>query len=370
MMPTRFPRAKVYLNGRFFAQRVTGVQRYAREMLAELDALLSPGAPGSELAWQLVAPSGTRLPELRHIAVAHRGRLTGHAWEQVELPFIARDGLLVSFGSTGPWFKTGQIVTVHDASVYRVPDAFSWQFRTWYRVVVRQVVQRAERTLAVSNFAAREAREWFGASEERLDVTAEGWQHLTRIAADRSLLDRHGLEPQSYVLAVSSPTPNKNFRVVARAMQHLRGLPLRFVIAGAVDERVLVTQKTDDDARVVRVGYVTDGQLKSLYENALCFVFPSKYEGFGIPALEAMALGCPVVASSIDAAREVCAGAARYFEPHDARGLAETLRELYRSETDRARMVQLGRARASTFSWRASARKGLGAILSCTGSAA
>jgi glycosyltransferase involved in cell wall biosynthesis len=356
---------KVYINGRFFTQRITGVQRYAREIVAELDAMLAAGGPGSELTWNVVAPRETSLPPFERIGSLPRGRLRGHAWEQFELPWLVRDGLLVSFGSTGPCFKRHQLITVHDASVYQVPEAFSWRFRAWYRLIVRQIVSRAPRTLAVSQFAAREAAAWFGAEPRRLDVTGEGWQHLLRVEQDDSLLREHGLLPQSYILAVSSPTPNKNFSLVTKAMGRLRDLPLRFVVAGGVDQRVLVSALLPTDAPVTRVGYVTDGQLKSLYANALCFVFPSKYEGFGIPALEAMALGCPVATSSIDAVREVCGDAACYFDPNSAEELENALRRLFASAGERDRLRKLGRDRAAAFAWSKSAQKSLATIIEC-----
>jgi glycosyltransferase involved in cell wall biosynthesis len=355
----------VYINGRFYAQRITGVQRYAREMVAELDKMLAAGA-GDGLVWKLVAPRGTVLPQFQRISCVHAGQLSGHAWEQLELPWIARDGLLVSFGATGPYFKSRQLVTVHDASVYRVPEAFSWRFRAWYRLVVRQVVRRAPRTLAVSHFAAREAVTYFGAAPHRVEVTLEGWQHISRVEADDSLLRKHDLTPGRYVLAVSSPTPNKNFAVVATAMSRLQNHPVRFVVAGAVDPRVLVSAKLGHDHRVTRVGYVSDAELRSLYANALCFVFPSKYEGFGIPPLEAMALGCPVVAAAIDSVREVCGDAARYFEPDDASSLERILRTLFESHSERAKLTESGLARAALFSWNESARRGLAAIRACS----
>jgi len=367
-VPSMLPHAetrRIYINGRFLTQRVTGVQRYAREILSELDTLLAKGGPGSELEWKLVAPAGTTLPPLQRINGVHCGLLSGHAWEQFDLPRITRGGLLVSFGSTGPYFKARQVVTIHDASVYRVPDAFSWKFRAWYRLIVRQIVRRAPRTLAVSEFAAREAATFFGAPASRIHVTAEGWQHLLRFAQDDSVLARYGLSPQSYVLAVSSPTPNKNFSLVVEAMSRLRDLPLRFVLAGAVDARVLVSANMHADDRVTRVGYVSDAELKSLYANALCFVFPSKYEGFGIPALEAMALGCPVTTSSIDAAKEVCGDAARYFDPGDPAALEGILRSLWSSAAEREHMSERGRKRAERFAWSASARKTLDTIVAC-----
>jgi glycosyltransferase involved in cell wall biosynthesis len=357
---------RIYINGRFLTQRITGVQRYAREILSELDALLARDGSGSELEWKLVAPRGAALPPLRRITGVHCGWLSGHAWEQFDLPRITRDGLLVSFGSTGPYFKARQVVTIHDASVYRVPEAFSWKFRAWYRLVVRQIVRRAPRTLAVSEFAAREAATFFGAPAPRIHVTAEGWQHLLRVDPDDSLLEKYGLLPRSYVLAVSSPTPNKNFTLVVEAMSRLRDLPVRFVVAGAVDARVLVSANMRADDRVTRVGYVSDAQLKSLYANALCFVFPSKYEGFGIPALEAMALGCPVTTSSIDAAREVCGDAARYFDPGDAAALEGILRSLWSSDGEREQMSKRGKKRAERFAWSASAQKTLETIVACS----
>jgi glycosyltransferase involved in cell wall biosynthesis len=359
-------RSTFYINGRFLGQRITGIQRYAREILGELDALLAAGAAGSDRCWRLVAPRGIEFPALTHIRCSHEGFLEGHAWEQLELPWITRDGFLVSFCSTGPWFKRDQTITVHDASVYRVPDAFSWKFRTWYRLVISQVVRRSPRTMVVSRFSAREAEMWFGARPGRLDVMCEGWQHMQRVDADDSILRTHGLEPRSYVLAVSSPTPNKNFALISEAVRRLADVPVRFIIAGAADGRVFASGPDAGGERVTRVGYVTDVQLRSLYENALCFVFPSKYEGFGIPVLEAMGLGCPVVASSIDALQEVCGDAARYFDPSDGAALARILRELSGSESELARMRERGRQRAAAFSWREGARRSLDAILACT----
>jgi glycosyltransferase involved in cell wall biosynthesis len=198
-----------------------------------------------------------------------------------------------------------------------------------------------------------------------MEVTAEGWQHLSRIDEDDSLVRKHGLTAGSYVLAVSSPTPNKNFDLVVRAMRRLRDLPLRFVVAGAADSRVLVARRVAGEGLVTEVGYVSDSQLKSLYANALCFVFPSKYEGFGIPALEAMALGCPVVASSIDATREVCGDAASYVDPADDAALERVLRCLHGSRETRATMIEKGRERARMFAWSTSAKKSISAVISC-----
>lgn len=352
---------RIFINGRFLTQRITGIQRYARETLLALDSILA--AQGDRRRWILLVPPGTEAPPLTHIAFRCVGRFGGHLWEQVDLPWHARDGYLLSFATTGPLLKKAQTVTVHDASVYQVPDAFSWQFRTWYRLVVRFIGTRSRLTLAVSQFAASEVARFFGVRPDRIRVTSEGWEHLLSVQPDASILDRHGLAPGSYALAVSSPTPNKNFAAVLEASRLLGDLNMKFVIAGAADSRVFAAAEVAG-AGLLRVGYVSDAQLRALYENAMCFVFPSRYEGFGIPPLEAMGLGCPVVASAIPSVQEVCGDAAVYFDPSRPDELARNLRVLHGDVARLSEMRQRGRARAARYSWREAAQRNLDALQS------
>jgi len=149
---------EVFINGRFLGQRVTGVQRYARETLHALDELLAADK-GAGLRWTLLVPRGTPLPVFRHVMVETLGRLQGHLWEQLELPWRARAGLLFCFGLTGPLLKHQQIITVHDAAVVRMPENFKATFRHGYRWLVRSIARRAPRTMAVSQFGAAEAIE-------------------------------------------------------------------------------------------------------------------------------------------------------------------------------------------------------------------
>lgn len=355
---------RVFINGRFLTQRVTGIQRYARETLLALDSLLGSGGAPKEVEWILIAPAGTLFPPLVNVHCQAIGRMSGHLWEQIVLPFATRGALLVSFGSTGPVAKQNQVITVHDASVYKVADAFSWRFRTWYRLMIRWIVARSPLVLAVSDFAGREVIECFGGRPERISITTEGWQHLERIQADETILARLGLSPGKYAFAVSSPTPNKNFALVLRAAKHLQDLPLTFVIAGASDSKVFAAVQLETGEQIKRAGYVSDAELKALYMNAMCFVFPSRYEGFGIPPLEAMSCGCPVVVSNIDSVVEVCGDAAQYFDPSDDTALASILRKWVNCD---AQTLQALRAqslqRAQHFSWRAGAEKNLLAIM-------
>jgi len=361
------PEPEVCINGRFLGQRVTGVQRYARETLQALDELLASGA-GAGLRWTVLVPRGTPAPALRHLAVEPLGRLQGHAWEQLELAWRARAALLFSFGFTGPWLTRRQIITVHDAAVVRWPSAFNAAFRHGYRRLVRRIAARAPRTIAVSQFSAAEAVACFRAPPERVRVATEGWQHLLRGAADDSLIERHGLRGRSFVLAVSSPTPSKNFGAIAQALALLGADAPCCVVAGAADAAVFRSDAAGAaDAALLRVGYVSDAQLKSLYRYATCFVFPSFYEGFGIPPLEAMACGCPVIVSTAPALREVCGDAALYFDPARPEQLAERLRTLCGDAALRARLRAAGVQRLARYSWQAAAEHNLAVIREVAG---
>lgn len=342
-------RHRVDINGRFFTQRVTGVQRYARETLRCLDELLAAN-DGAGIEWRLLVPRGARVPAMRFLPVHTVGRLQGHLWEQLELPMYTTGRLLFSFGFTGPLLKRRQVITVHDAAVVRQPASYNRLFRLWYTHLVRSVGQRAPAVMAVSEFSRREAAQCFGIDPERLHQTTEGWQHLQTLQADETVLDVQGLRGKRFVLAVSSPTPNKNFGVIARALSSMGDQAPHCVVVGATDAAIFAGSH-ESSASLHRVGYVSDAQLKALYEAATCFVFPSFYEGFGLPPLEAMSSGCPVICSDAAVLAEVCGDAALYFRAASAYDLACQLRRLLNDEPLRRMLIERSAARVQHYSW-------------------
>lgn len=343
--------AEILINGRFLSRKLTGVDRFARELLTALDARLERDpALAARLAFTLLVPRNAETPAFRHIRLRTCGRFTGTLWEQVELPLAARGKRLLSLCNAAPVFKRRQIVVIHDAAPLRVPDSYSRKFRLWYGALMPWLGRISERIITVSNFSASEIPLAYGIPAGKIRVVPESGEHIRRVATEPAILERHGLTARPYVLGVSSLSPHKGFETLIRAVELLgddAGFDL--AIAGGTNPRIFASG--DLPAFVKHLGYVSDGELRALYENAACFVFPSYYEGFGLPAAEAMALGCPVIAARAASIPEACSDAARYFTPRNAEELARCLKEAMSSRQWRDEARQKGIGLSHSMRW-------------------
>ena len=355
---------KVAINGRFLSQRVTGVQRHAGQLVRALDRRLQyePGA-GPRLDVTLFAPPDAVCDlDLAHIRARRVGRLRGQAWEQLELPRHARGNLLLNLANTAPILFRHQIVTIHDASVFAVPDAYSPAFRHFYRWLQPHLAQQAERVLTDSEFSRAELVRWMGAAEERVTVVPCGHEHVLAVPADRTIFTRHRLGIRPYVLAVSSLARHKNLAAVLAAAHLLRDHGWDFVAAGPVNPRIFEPVPAGVAAPLSQLGYVTDAELRALYEGAACFVYPSRYEGFGLPPLEAMACGCPVIVSGSASLPEVCGDAALYVDPDDPEELAAAIRRVLCEDGLADQLRRRSREQVKRWTWEGAADKALVAI--------
>ncbi len=348
------PDMHVYINGRFLTQRLTGVQRFAVELINAIDQALNEKDFGFRL--ELLVPQDcTNLPAYKNIHVKKIGHFKGQLWEQIDLPFYVKDNLLLNLCNLAPMFKKHQLTIIHDVAVYKVPEAYSSLFKLWYKLVFFVISKRRSTVATVSKFSLQEIHKTLGVALENLFLITEGKEHIERLEPDTNILVKHEIANRPYILAVSSMSPNKNFSIVVKAIELLKLPDVNFVIAGGANPSVFSSNNAPLPDNVKHVGYVTDSELKALYENATCFVFPSLYEGFGLPPMEAMTSGCPVLASNRASIPEVCGDAALYFDPLNAQDVAEKINSVIADPVARADMKSKGYEQVKRYSWKVAA---------------
>lgn len=337
--------ASLVVNARFLTQPVTGVQRHA----IEVSRRIKRARPGT----RFVAPAGVIHADLAaELGASTVGRLTGHAWEQLELPRHLGGAGLISLCNAAPIAVTRQIVTIHDAAPFSVPEAYSPAFRRWYRFMIRRLGRRARAVMTDSHFSADELERRAGVAADRVTVVPLGCEHALDTGRDDSILDRHDLRGRPFLLAVGSRSPHKNFAALLAAAEQLADAPFLFVVAGGASPRVHAAGgEAEAGGHLRHVGRVSDEELRSLYEAAAGYVHPAYYEGFGLPPLEAMALGCPVVSARAASLPEVLGDAAAWFDPFDVDDMAGKIRHFMADDAARAELRARGLARASAFSW-------------------
>jgi glycosyltransferase involved in cell wall biosynthesis len=344
---------RVVFNGRFLAQRHTGVQRYGLQTLRALDRLLGQRPHLRHgTCWQLAVPRDAQgIPALAHIEVCRLPWLRGHAWEQLTLRAHAQGAYLVNTSYSGPVFKREQCITVHDAAVRAQPQTYSRLYRWTHDLLLKTLAPRVDTVMTVSTFAAADIRQRYALERDDLLLARPGWEHAEDDAGAvdaAAVLQRHGLRSGAYLFAVGSLKPSKNFGLLPRALQRVAQRPrMTLAVAGEHDGRVFrgADAAAGDDA-VRWLGFVPDDELRVLYRHAAWFIFPSLYEGFGLPALEAMAADCPVLAARSSSIPEVCGDAALYFDPHDPQSLADLLDRVTADDSAAAELRRTLRERA------------------------
>lgn len=339
----------LYINGRYLVQPQSGVQRFAlettRALLRRAHRMDHP-APSVLLPNGGIPPAGPDSPPARIV-----GRHAGQAWEQLDLPRAVHDAVLVNLANTAPIGLRRQIVVIHDAGVFRRPETYDRKFRLWYKILHPLLVRRGATIVTVSEFSRQEIAECLHCPAERIALVSESGDHMQRLSPDRSILARAGLAEDGYVLAVGNLAAHKNLSALGETARMLAARGLTLAIIGGLDTDVFERTRRELPQPANYVGRVSDAELAALYASARCFVFPSTYEGFGIPALEAMGLGCAVVASRIPALQEVCSEAAEFCDPLDPADIAAAVERVACDIERRSALQHAGRARAARFSW-------------------
>jgi glycosyltransferase involved in cell wall biosynthesis len=323
------------VNLRTLGYGITGVQRYLLSLLPHMPSELYPIKPPQALQG-----------------------IKGHVWEQIYLPTQLRGRLLWSPGNTGPISVDRQVLTVHDAASLDHPEWFERKFALWYGALLPRLIHKVRRIITVSNFSKDRITRLTGVEPERVNVIFNGVEprfhpvDSNSVKRVRIKFDLHS----PYILFVGSLEPRKNLKILLEGWQ-LGGFDGAMLAAVGASGHLFQRLQFDAIPEGVRLlGQVEDDLLPALYSGAAGFVYPSVYEGFGLPPLEAMACGCPAAVSDIPAHREVCGDAAIYFDPLSPENLSSKLELLLRLDnSSRASLVEEGLHRAAGYSWKRAA---------------
>lgn len=280
-----------------------------------------------------------------------------------------QDAALLTNDSKAPFFlpKSCRLIPlVTDLAVYRLPEAYRHSRVLWWRLQYRYVRRRADLFLAISEFTKRELAELLNIPSENIHVVPCACsEQMARVKSPKQLArlrEKYSL-PGQFILFVGNTNPRKNLERIIQAFDLFKertNLPHQLVIAGEQGwkfDRKKVLKKIRHWDTVRFIGFVPDEDMPALYSAASLFLFPTLYEGFGIPVLEAQACGVPVVTSNCSSLPEVAGDGAEYVDPYDAESICKGMTRVLRSPDLTGELIEKGCLNVKRFSWAASAAK-------------
>lgn len=305
--------SKYAFNGFLFAQRQTGTMRYAREILLELDRIAEPDE------FSLIVPVyAEHVPDLEKIKIVRYGSVKGILWEQTDYPKYLKQTKQEGFGfnNTFPFLRPGMLV-IYDIA-YRLHPEFGASLHgklsnIYHKSVFFIAAKKNVPIITDSYFSKYQLIDFYHIKPERITVIGSAWQHMERIKADDQILNELGLTAKAYYFTLGSLSIMKNTKwvieVAGKYPQYL------FVISGA--KSLAERDNFTVSANVLLTGYISDAQIKALMQNCRAFIYPSIYDGFGLPPLEALSQGAQVICSNAACLPEVYGNSVHYIDPYD-----------------------------------------------------
>lgn len=341
------------VNGRYLTQKATGVHRYAFEICNKLHEM--------GVDFHVAVPNEIHPDYKFNFKVVKCGSLNTHLWEHISLPrYLRRIGspLLISFTGCGPLNYSNQIMTIHDVSHERYPEWFSKNYYRFYHYMMPRIGKKAHAVLTVSEFSKKEIVDTLGINAEKIHVVHSNVPFHNKPSKEEILSFTRNPEAERYILAVSSMDPRKNFVRLVEAFDKIKDKSVKLYIIGMSFKAF----NTPDLQKLIGEnvhlpGYIPDEKLQTMYQNALLSVYPSLYEGFGLPPLESMTYGCPVINSDIPALREVSQDAALYVNPYNVEDITEKIEQLLVDEPLRKELQEKGLLQIKKYSWDKSAKQ-------------
>lgn len=312
---------KYIINGHFLTKSVAGLGRTGREILRELDRMV----PDSGIELELCVPGEGLIdpPELNNIKTTILGDRDSRRWTTTELRRYAhKTKKRVISPVTQYSVVKHSIITMADVRYMEKDRDIGWydslKFRSVCRLQAVIGLMHADKVVTISEFSKERIKKYFKVPDRKIHVIGCGWQHFERIAEDESVFERFPqLEDKGYFFTVGTLAAHKNHTWIKEVS--LRNPDAVFVICGGVDRAIWAYGLPDESTgNLLFTGYLSDGEMKSLMKHAKAFIFPSLYEGFGIPPLEAMSVGTDCIVSDIPVHREILGDAVHYIDPHNA----------------------------------------------------
>jgi len=349
----------IAFNGKFFGATPTGVHRVAEQLVAAMDALIA-GQGGNGMDYAVVVRECVDVPHYSNILCAREDhwarRMHRIAWEQCYLPVARRKDFILNLCNLGPLFHRESATMIHDAQVYSAPDSYRLPLRLWYRLLYFFIGKRHKVILTVSEFSRRELVRYGIAPADKIVVVHNGCDHVLHIRPDEGQLVALNLEPRRYVIALANTQKHKNIGVLLKAFADAELADVELVLFGDATRTDFENLGHVVPSNVRFTGRISDPELVGLMVNAGALAFPSLTEGFGLPPLEAMALGCPVVAAPFGALPEVCGKAALYADPFSPDAWRLNILSALDDEAVRQSLISAGRLQAARFTWKEAAR--------------
>lgn len=325
----------VLVNSRVLMLQSNGQKRVAEELMRRMPSL-TPTAPPRE------SSSG----------------LSGHIWEQFQLPLKAGKNPLWSPSTSGPIMHRNQIVTMHDTAFIDVPQYFSKSFARWYSFLTASLARSARHIVTVSEFTRKRVMEAFGVEGQRVTAIHLGVTGAFRLRNREDVaevLSRYHIDKQPYIVGFLGTDPRKNTATLIEAWVQSASAKqgARLVLFGREENRSVFAKSDcpqEIQEGVIRLGSIDDDSLAAVYSGAHGFVFPSYYEGFGLPVVEAAHSGCRIVTSNVSSLPEVSPSDAILFAPSDTRAIADAIKHLFAvPDSHEARDKRIAEMRK--FSW-------------------
>ena len=341
------------VNCRALNKPITGIPRYLHEIISRFpDSSFRPLSPSRSFS----------------------EGIKGHLWEQLILPNSKnKEELLWSPSNTGPAFLQNQVVTIHDMAFFDRHETMSRSFQLFYSMLIPKLVKNCKRVIAVSEFTKSRISYYTNISPEKIITIHNGVSEDFFIAPKISkteLFKKLGINRSNYFLSLSSLEPRKNLDKLISAWKKLpinTTKDTNLVIAGGIGScSVFQKQTLEGGNGIIFTGRLGEEELIACLHYANLFVYPSTYEGFGLPILEAMAAGTPVLCGNAKALKEVGGDLPIYINPHDSDLFAETLEHALKSPEKQKEKSDEAQKRAMKFNWQNTAEETFKTLLECS----